>query len=77
MWFRNRKQTTTIGICASAAVENNHGIPQGSVMGPLSFIIFFFENIADSTNCSEKIKSLLGIIIGNSVTKLMQHQIHD
>ena len=39
-YLTERKQTTKIGNTVSSSVVNKYGIPQGSVLGPLLFIIY-------------------------------------
>lgn len=43
-WFKsylnNRKQTVKIGTTSSIVLQNNLGVPQGSILGPLLFIMY-------------------------------------
>ena len=43
-WFRsyltNRSQITSVGDAHSASTEKPFGVPQGSILGPLLFLIF-------------------------------------
>ena len=53
-WFRNylsnRKQYVCIGNCRSLLQNVNYGVPQGSILGPLLFLIY----INDIQNCIPK-----------------------
>jgi len=55
-WFssylRNRQQYVVIGDSSSAVAEVNIGVPQGSVLGPILFLIY----INDMSNCSPRLK---------------------
>ncbi len=51
-WFRsylsNRRQVTTVGEAVSPELQINCGVPQGSILGPLLFIIYINDI---SRNC--------------------------
>ena len=39
-YLRNRKQYVNIDNCKSKTLQMSHGVPQGSVLGPLLFLLF-------------------------------------
>ena len=40
LYLNNRKQIVCIDDFKSTTLNNSHGIPQGSILGPLLFILF-------------------------------------
>ena len=83
-WFKsflvNRNQYTSINDTNSTSEKAMHGVPQGSVLGPLLFIIFIIDlhvsityskdhHFADDTSLLLIIKSL------KQINKLMNHDL--
>ena len=75
-WFRSyltdRKQFVTINGNSSELLNNNCGVPQGSVLGPLLFLLYIndlpnisrvlnFYLFADDTNIYYESKSLIDL----------------
>ena len=57
-WFRSylngRKQFATVGESRSQMSDVIHGVPQGSILGPLLFILYLNEMSACATSLSFK-----------------------
>ena len=88
-WFRsfltNRNQFTTIKSSSSELGQITHGIPQGSVLGPLLFLLYINDlhrsilhsnvyHFADDTNIlyTDKSPKKLNRYINHDLSKLCQ-----
>ena len=82
-WFRSylfsREQCVTINNCNSSYLKITHGVPQGSVLGPLLFLIYINDlnkaikfsdthHFADDTNL---------LYVNKSLKKINKHVNHD
>ena len=54
-YLSNREQCVNIGYVKSKLTQVKHGVPQGSILGPLLFLLY----INDIVNSSKKLKFLL------------------
>ena len=58
-WFKsyltNRKQYTAYGKCLSSPVEINWGVPQGSILGPILFLIY----VNDFSKCLQSAEAIM------------------
>ena len=78
-WFKsylsNRKQTVTINQINSDFQHNKHGVPQGSVLGPLLFLIYINDLHSTIKHCSTRhFADDTNLLIKNkSIKQLQKH----
>ena len=69
-WFAdylsNRKQYTTVKKCDSSRMTVNHGVPQGSILGPLLFLLY-----VNGLHCCSTLLSF--ILFADDTTILFSH----
>ena len=73
-YLLNRKQRTKVNSIYSSWADILEGVPQGSVLGPLHFIIFLCDlfTIIDTTYFASYADDNTPYVIKNTITELLQ-----
>jgi len=82
-FFTNRTQQTRVGNCLSSIVDICSGVVQGSVLGPLLFVLFINDivNLFFDKNCTCKLYAddlkMYSVLETDADCKILQHKLND
>ena len=79
-YLKGREQTVVLGNCKSSSKNVQSGVPQGSIMGPLLFVLFINDlqdGLSDDTNIAlyADDTKIWRAIKNNSDTSILQKDI--